>query len=80
MSHQPDSGIDGYEMLIAMFCAIDEDQTERLRSLIEEGADVNTSILSDSLMVTTFKVWRSLLFHVFVSNRSIKPGRGEQET
>ena len=52
MSHQPDSGIDGYEMLITMFCAIDEDQTERLRSLIEEGADVNTSILSDSLMVT----------------------------
>ena len=54
MSHQPDFGTDGDEMVTSMYSAIVEDKTERLRSLIEEGADVNASILCELLVVTTF--------------------------
>ena len=41
-------------MVTSMYSAIVEDKTERLRSLIEEGADVNASIRCELLVVTTF--------------------------
>ena len=54
MSHQPDFGTDADEMVESMCSAIAEDKKERLRSRIEEGADVNASIRGEFLVVTTF--------------------------
>ena len=54
MSDQLDFGTHSGEMGSSMFGALIQQDTERLRLLIEQGADVNAHLVHDGCKVTTF--------------------------